>query len=678
MAVERAKARCAVLVGPQGSGKTTLLESILFRTGAILRQGRIPEGNTVGDSSTEARAREMSVEPNFAHCSYLGEPWFFVDYPGNIELSQDSLNLIMAADIVIVVAEPDDSRSFVLSNYLRFLDDHDIPHILFINKMDESETPVRVVLEAFRGVSSRPLILRQVPIREDGKVVGAVDLVSERAWRYREREPSERIEIPESVAEREAEAREGMLEALSDFDDELLEQLLEDVVPPTETIYRSMTDDLHKDLIVEVMLGAASHGNGVERLLKALRHECPSVEETAERLGIPQSEAFSAAVFKTMHLPHTGKMSISRVLRGSLKDGDTIAGHRISGLLSLMGGNTERTSEAKAGDVVAIPRLENLQTGDFITAGGKAEENPLPGIELLPPVYALALNAQNQQEEVKLSTSLEKLLEEDPSLSIEHREATGEFVLRGQGEIHLQLAAARLDDRFNVKVLTAHPKTTYKETIRGTTDKHARHKKQSGGHGQFADIRVRIKPLERSEGFRFEDEITGGVVPRQYIPAVEHGVQDALGRGPLGFPVVDLAVTLYDGQHHSVDSSEMAFKIAGRLSMTEGLPDCEPVLLEPIFETLIDVPNLFTNKVHGLVSSRRGQVLEFDARPGWTGWDRVRALLPEVALRDLIVELRSLSHGAASYSTRFDHYQELHGKDAERVIEERKHESAAA
>lgn len=678
MAVERAKARCAVLVGPQGSGKTTLLESILFRTGAILRQGRIAEGNTVGDSSTEARAREMSIEPNFAHCSYLGEPWFFIDYPGNIELSQDSLNLIMAADVVIVVAEPDDSRSFVLSSYLRFLDDHDIPHILFINKMDESEAPVRGVLEAFRGVSSRPLILRQVPIREDGKVVGAVDLVSERAWRYREREPSERIEIPDSVAEREAEAREGMLEALSDFDDDLLEQLLEDVVPPTETIYASMTDDLHKDLIVEVMLGAASHGNGVERLLKALRHECPSVEETAERLGIPPSDTFSAAVFKTIHLPHTGKMSISRVLRGSLKDGDTIAGHRISGLLSLMGGDAERISEAKTGDVIAIPRLENLQTGDFITPGGKAADNPLPKIELLPPVYALALSAVNQQEEVKLSTSLEKLLEEDPSLSIEHREATGEFVLRGQGEIHLQLAAARLDDRFNVKVLTALPRTTYKETIRGTADTHARHKKQSGGHGQFADIRVRIKPLERGEGFRFEDEITGGVVPRQYIPAVEHGIQEALGRGPLGFPVVDLAVTLYDGQHHSVDSSEMAFKIAGRVSMAEGLPDCEPVLLEPIFETLIDVPNLFTNKVHGLVSSRRGQVLEFDARLGWSGWDRVRALLPEVALHDLIIELRSLSHGAASYSTQFDHYQELLGKDAERVIEERKYESAAA
>lgn len=678
MARGRARARCAVLVGPQGSGKTTLLESILFRAGAIPRQGRIAERNTVGDSSAEARAREMSIEPNFAHCTYLDEPWFFVDYPGNIELSQDSLNLVMAADIVIVVAEPDDSHSFVLSNYLKFLDDHNVPHILFINKMDEAETPVRTLLEAFRGVSSRPMILRQVPIRENGKVVGAVDLVSERAWRYREREPSERIDMPESVAERESEAREGMLEALSDFDDDLLEQLLEDVVPPTETVYRSMTDDLHKDLIVEVMFGAASHGNGVERLLKALRHECPSVDETAERLGVPPGDAFSASVFKTMHLPHTGKMSISRVWRGSLKDGDAIAGHRVSGLLTLMGGETARASEALAGDVVAIPRLDELKTGDFITPSGKADSSPLPGIELLPPVYGLALTAKNQQEEVKLSTSLEKLLEEDPALSVEQREDTSEFVLHGQGEIHLKLAAARLDDRFNVEVLTTLPKTTYKETIRGTADIHARHKKQSGGHGQFADIRVRIEALERGKGFRFEDEITGGVVPRQYIPAVEQGIKEALRQGPLGFPVVDLAVTLYDGQHHSVDSSEMAFKIAGRLSMSEGLPECEPVLLEPIFETLIDVPNLFTNKVHGLVSSRRGQVLEFDARPGWSGWDRVRALMPEVALHDLITELRSISQGAGSYSTHFDHYQELFGKDAARVIDERKHESAAA
>lgn len=670
-------ARCAVLVGPQGSGKTTLLESILFRTGAIPRQGSTKEGNMVGDSSAEARARDMSVEPNFAHTTYLDEPWYFVDYPGSIELAQDSYNLIMAADIVIVVAEPDDSRSFALSSYLKFLDDNDIPHILFINKMDEAATPVRTLLESFRGVSSRPMILRQVPIREDGKVIGAVDLVSERAWRYREKETSERIDMPASVAARESEARDVMLESLADFDDSLLEQLLEDVVPPTETIYQSMTDDLKKDLIVEVMFGAAEHGNGVERLLKALRHECPPVSATATRLGIPEGDAFSASVFKTLHLAHTGKMSVSRIWRGGLSDGDSIGGHRISGILKLQGGHSDRAPRALAGDVVAIPRLDDLHTGDFVTEAGAAE-SPIPKTEVAPPVYALALAANNQQEEVKLSTSLEKLLEEDRALSIEHREDTGEFVIHGQGEIHLKLAAARLEDRFNVKVNTSLPKATYKETIRGSSDQHARHKKQSGGHGQFADIRVRIQPRDRGAGFAFDQEITGGVVPRQYIPAVEQGVREALVQGPLGFPVVDLAVTLYDGQHHAVDSSEMAFKIAGRHSMMEGLPNCDPVLLEPIYETHIDVPNLFTNKVHGLVSSRRGQVLEFDARPGWSGWDRVKALMPEVALRDLIIELRSISQGAASYSCSFDHYQELDGRDAEKVIEERRQESAAA
>jgi elongation factor G len=278
---------------------------------------------------------------------------------------------------------------------------------------------------------------------------------------------------------------------------------------------------------------------------------------------------------------------------------------------------------------------------------------------------------------VKLSAALQKLIDEDPSLATERRADTGELVLKGQGDVHLRLAAAKLKNRYNVEIATSVPKASYRETIKGQADHHARHKKQSGGHGQFADIKVKVKPLSRGEGFKFDEVIHGGSVPRQFIPAVEAGVEEGLQHGPLGFPVVDVAVTLYDGQYHDVDSNEMSFKLAGRMAMREALPSCQPVLLEPIYKAVIHTPATHTNKVHGVISSRRGQILGFDAREGWPGWDSVTAMMPESGVQDLIIELRSITQGAASFECAFDHYQELHGKDAEKIVEARKRELGA-
>lgn len=674
---EASAARCAALVGPYTSGKTTLMEALLHAAGAVPRKGSVPQGNTVGDSSPEGRARQMSVEPNFAHCEYLGDSWSLVDCPGSIELVQDRNTALMAADVAVVVAEPEVARAVSLAPLFKVLDDFQIPHILFINKMDRASVRMRELLEALQAVSSKPLVLRQVPIRESDEVTGFVDLASERAYRYTEGTPSDLIEMPDTVKEREGEARQEMLESLADFDDALLEQLLEDKIPAPQEIYEQLTKDLQDDLIVPVLIGSAEQSHGITRLWKALRHEAPGPATTAARLGVPEGDGLAASVVKVQHQPHTGRLSIARIWRGKVADGDSLGDERISGLYSLMGGEHQKTAAAEAGDLLALGRLETPQIGDLLTAAGRVSESGMLWPETPQPVFALAVSPLNRQDEVKLTGSIAKLIEEDDSLSIEHNADTGQMLLWGQGEIHLRIAAERLKSRYNVEVEMGRPQTAYKETIRRGTKQHSRFKRQTGGHGQFGDVHVEITPLPRGKGFEFVDKIVGGSVPRQYIPAVEAGAREYLHRGPLGFPVVDVSVTLYDGQYHSVDSSDMAFKTAGRLAMSEGMPECDPVLLEPIYEVTISVPTEFTNKVHGLISGRRGQILGFDAKPGWSGWDEVKCHMPQAELQDLIIELRSLTFGVGSFDMRFDHLQELQGKLAEKVIHGRAESEAA-
>lgn len=653
--------RCAVIVGAQGVGKTTLLSEMIRRAGAH---------PPAFDFSAEAKEFGTTTEPNFANFEYLGEKWSVIDCPGSVELIQSGFDLLSAADIVIIAADPDPERAGAVAQHLKFLDDNSIPHVIFINRIDEAQSRLRELLDALQAHSARPLVLRQAPLWENGKIIGAVDLVSERAWKYREGSPSDLIEIPESDRAREREAREALLDTLADFDDALMEEILEDKTPPSDELFGLMSRELEADLIVPVVIGSAAHGNGVTRLLKLLRHEAPDVESAAGRLHLDDG-ANIASVIRTIHAPHVGKISVVRVWKGALKDGAGVDGGRVSGLLALNGDARIKTDAAAAGDLAGIPRIDALEIGDRIIDGAirkGARRQPLSAL------YAMAIEPKNERDDVRLSAALPKLIEEDPSLLAERRSDTGETVLIGCGDVHLRLAAARLKNRYNVEINMRTPKASYRETIKSGADHHARHKKQSGGHGQFADIKVKIEPLGRGEGFKFDEVIHGGSVPRQYIPAVEAGVKEELATGPLGFPVVDVGVTLYDGQFHSVDSNEMSFKMAGRLAMREALPGCEPVLLEPIYETVIHTPSTHTNKVHGVISSRRGQILGFDTRRGWRGWDSVTAMLPEEGVQDLIIELRSITQGAATFESKFDHYQELHGRDAERVVQERRRE----
>lgn len=665
-------ARCAALVGPYLSGKTSLLESLLSAAGATTRKGSVRDGNAVGDSSPEAKARQMSVEVNVASFEFLGERWSVLDCPGSVELACETQSALMVADVAVIVAEAAPEKAVLLAPLFKFLDDNRIPHLLFINKVDSlGDLRVRDVVQAYQAVSARKLVLREVPIREGGKITGFVDLVSERAWHFNPHKPSNLVQIPDSLKDREHEARQEMLEAVADYDDALLEKLLEDVAPDTQEVYDRLASELADDLIVPVFFGSAENDNGIRRLLKALRHEGPDVATSAERAGIPADATVAAQVFKTLNGSHAGKISLARVWRGTVNDGMTLGGERVSGVFRMMGHNQEKLSQAAAGEVVALGRLDKAATGDLLTDKGNAGRSAL-WPELPPPVFGLALHAQNRNDEVKLTAAIQKLVEEDPSLRLDQSTDTGELVLWGQGDIHLQIAMDRLRNKFNVTVKGVPPQVPYRESIRKGTAHHARFKRQTGGHGQFADIHVEVKPLPRGTGFQFEDGIVGGVVPRQFIPAVETGVRDYAVRGPLGFPVVDFAVKLTGGQFHAVDSSEMAFKTVARQAMTEALPACEPVLLEPILTVSIAVPSDFTSKVQRLVSGRRGQILGYDARPGWQGWDEVKAYLPQAEMHDLIVELRSLSLGVGTFTWSFERLQELTGKAADKAVEIRK------
>lgn len=671
--------KCIAIVGPFASGKTTLLDAILEKAGAIAKQGSIAAGNTVGDSSPEARAHAMGVEATIATADFMGESMTFVDCPGSVEFAYESLPVLSAADLAVVVAEPDERKIPALQLILKTLDDLAIPRMIFLNKIDKASAGIRDTLKLLQPASSTPLLLRQLPIWKDGIAVGSIDLALERAYVYQEHAPSEIRELPDDEKAREVEARFAMLETLADHDDELMEQLLEDQEPALDAIFDDLVADLRTGEITPVMIGSAENGNGVFRLLKAIRHDAPDIATTAERMGASGSDAL-VRIIKTIHTPHGGKLSVARVIAGTVNDGSELyrkdgSAEKVSGMYTMLGKETKKCATAGPGDTVALGKLDKVGTGEALSSaksGAPIDGLPSPA----QPVYAIAVRPVERKDEVKLSTALTRLSEEDPSLIVEHRQDTGETVLHGSGEMHLRVAIERLQGKYSIAIDTAKPSIPYRETIRKGTSQRGRHKKQSGGHGQFGDVVLEIKPLPRGAGFEFTNTITGGVVPKQYIPSVETGVRDYLNSGPLGFPVVDLAVNLSDGSYHAVDSSDMAFQMAAKLAMREGMPACSPVLLEPIVKVEVATPSDATAKVTAILSQRRGQILGFDARPDWPGWDQVEALLPEAEIGDLIIEIRSATLGVGSFSSTFDHMAELTGRTAEQVVEGARNKAA--
>ncbi|MDB5425712.1 MAG: hypothetical protein JWQ29_3128 [Phenylobacterium sp.] len=668
MAIQPAgSVRALALVGPTSAGKTTLLEALLQVTGTIDKR---VGGEKVGDSSPEARARGHSVELNLAGFDFMGDRYAVVDCPGSLEFCADLDAALPAVDLAVVVAEPDPAKAALLQPTLRELERLGIPHALFINKMDQARGSLPELLAALAPVSSAPLVARQIPTWEGEKVSGFIDLALERAFVYRPNEPSTQVDIPADLRDSEADARFHMLEQIADFDDELLEQLLSDVTPSRDSVFADLVREMNEGLIVPVFFGSAQNGFGVRRLLKALRHETPAPARAAERLGIESG----AYVLRAAYAGQSGKLAYARVFGKPLADGADFVlpdGERCraGGLSQVQGGAFKKVATAAVGDIAAIGKVEGAVAGQILSTTGKPQAVRAAG-RARRPLFAVALAARNHKDDVRLSGALGKLIEEDPGLTLTHDPEARQMLLAGQGEGHVRLALERMKRRFGVEIDTANPKTPYRETIQKATTTRARHKKQSGGHGQFADVTVDIRPLPRGSGFVFSQRVVGGAVPKQWIPAVEQGVRDGLEKGQLGFPVTDLEVTLTDGQTHAVDSSEMAFRMAGRMAIEQGLAACGAILLEPIEKLTVYSPSPSASNVTSALTARRGQILGLAPREDWRGWERIEAYLPQSERQHLIAEIRGLTQGLGAFEADFDHMAELTGRLAAEAAEE--------
>ncbi|MDR3533415.1 MAG: elongation factor G [Rhodopila sp.] len=633
--------RSVALVGPYSSGKSTLFEALLDAAGAPVKRPADP------------RNRPMTTEIRLGHCNYLGDAWSILDCPGSIEFAYQTWSALAVVDIAVVVCEPAPAKAAMVAPLLKTLRDEGVPHIIFINKIDTLDGSIADTLASLQAYASSPLVLRQMPIFEGQTVSGYVDLMSERAYRYRKGEASELMQIPPAMLADEQAALGRLVETLADRDDTLLEKVLEDVKPTPDELYRDMRKDLLDGAVIEVLVGAAEATHGVRRLWKALRHDTPAPAETAARKAIDQRGPALAQVFRTAYAGHTGKLSYARIWSGTIPDGAQLGGTRLGGINHFVNGDLIKIPEAKEGDIVAFGRLDGVPTGATVSPGGQPDALPFP--QPTPPVYAMAVTTTDRKDDVKLSGALHKLAEEDASLFITQ---DGETVLHGQGEMHLQTTVEHLARDYGLKLATRKPAVAYKETIRKRVHEHGRLKRQTGGHGQFADVKIEIAPRARGEGFQFIDKVVGGAVPRNFIPAVGDAAEEATRKGPFGFPVVDVSVTLVDGGFHSVDSSDMAFKTATQIAMKEGLAKADPVLLEPVDHVTVSVPNDYTARAQRLLTGRRGQILGFAERSDWPGWDDVEALVPEAEIHDLIIELRSQTLGLGTYRRRFDHLAE--------------------
>jgi elongation factor G len=655
--------RAIAVVGPTGAGKTALTQALASAAS--------------GGSGAVPAAAGQSTETQFTSIDFMGDHYALIDAPGAVDFQADADYALPAVDLAIVVADPDPDKAVLAQPFLKALEDLQIPHALFINKIDTARGRIRDLLEALQPVSNVPLVARQIPIWENDQVSGFVDLALERAYHYENGKPSKIIDIPKHLSERETEARFHMLEQLADFDDALMEKLLSDVTPERDLVYADLVRETREGVIAPVFFGSTAQGHGVRRLLKALRHDTPPPQHTAERLGLTGAGAY---VMRISHAGQAGKLAYARVFGKALNDSDQLtlsngSAARPGALFAVQGSQTKKIASAPEGDVVAIGKLDPVAAGDLLSSNG--QQKLKLSFKKRHPVYQLAIATKDRKDDVRLSGALQKLVEEDPGLQVAHDQTTHEILLQGQGDPHLRAVLERLKSRYGVDVSTARPSTPYKETIRKNAEKRGRHKKQTGGHGQFGDCVIQVKPQPRGGGFEFVDKITGGAIPRQWIPAVEAGVKDAMARGPIGFPVVDVSVTLIDGSYHDVDSSEHSFQMAGRLGMHEALAVCDPVVLEPIEKLTIYTPNSGTPKINSAVSSHNGQILGFEAREGWPGWDKVEVYLPHSERQNFIIELRSLTQGLATFEAEFDHMVELSGRRAEEAAKSAQPQGAA-
>ncbi|MFD0910480.1 elongation factor G [Ruegeria arenilitoris] len=628
--------RVFTVLGPSQSGKTTLVEAI----------SRLDGRPTTFDLSGTVHLHGFS---------YLDEPWCAIDVDGGGDALAYAGPAMAISDAAVVVVPPDPDAAVLCAPYLRLVEEAGIPCFLFINRMDNPNGRIRDIIAALQTYCSHHITLRQVPIREGEAIIGAVDLISERAWKYQEGQPSALIELPQSMADREAEARTELLETLSDFDDNLLEQLIEDKQPPSAEIYDLAAQVLQNHQLIPACLGAASPGNGLTRLMKALRHEAPEFDIAADRDAAPEA-ARAIAGFADVK-KHIGKIIVLRGLGDGIKAHDPLGGETV-GSLTALDAKTQ-IDGLKAGEIGLAVKSDHLNPGNIYDS---SDSTPLPDWATAHPVaHRQVVSPAHERDDVRLSNALSRLVEIDPGLTLEQDELSGHAVLGSQGPQHMRRVIAKLAEDFGIEIETSPVETAYRETIRATVEHRHRHRKQSGGAGQFADVVISVAPLPRGSGFQFDEVVKGGAVPKNYIPSVEQGAVDALAQGPEGFPVVDVKVTLHDGKHHNVDSSDFAFRTAGKNAVREALPQAKPVVLQPILNAEIHVPSAFVGDLVPTISSLQGQVLGFEGNPNAPGWEIFNAKLPAVAEDELHRTLASATRGTGWVKLQFDHYEELRG-----------------
>lgn len=635
--------RTVALVGPYGSGKSTLFEALLATACTKLARG----------------AERGGTDLRVAHTSFMEEPWALIDCPGSVEFAHATEHALAVADLAVVVADPSPARAATVGPLLHTLKKFHLPFIVFLNRIDTLAQPVRETVAALQPYAPCRLVQREIPILSGESVTGFIDVISERAYDYKDEQHA--ASCPAALTAREQEARAGLVEVLADRDDALLEKLIEDAAISSSEIYQRLQADQAEAQVAGVLFGAADRGWGIFRLWKALRHDTPCAHETAAHRLVAAEGGPLAQVFRTQHTGQGGKLSWARVWRGPLKDGATLNGNRLGGISKAPAGEMTKLPEAQSGEVVALARLDAAVTGGILGEGNGAQF-VIP--EPPPPLHSIAIATADRKDDVRLSAALQKLCEEMPGLSVTHSES-GETVLGGQGEMFLRAALERLATGFGVPVSSHAPAVAYRETIRQPVHQHGRLKRQTGGHGQFADVKIEIAPLPRGSGFKFSEKIVGGAVPRNFIPACGEGAEDAAKKGVFGHPVVDIEVTLVDGGFHSVDSSDMAFRVATRQAVLEALAKADPVVLEPVDHVTMVVPQAYTATAQRLLTGRRGQILGYAESESMPGWDEVEGLVPQADLGGLIIDLRSQTMGLGTYRHRFDHLAELHGKAAQ-------------
>jgi elongation factor G len=668
---EIARQRNIAFVGPHHSGKTTLVEAILASCSAIARRGSVADGTTVTDYEPEDVSHLQSTCVGFAHCNCGDVDLTIVDSPGFIDFFEETKIAMAGVDAAVIVLEADPARVALTQTLVDYLEARKLPHLFVVNKLDRAGADFEGTLAALQQLYGRHVVAEQWPVRPtQDAFTGYVDLAQLQAFEFegdREREAA----LPANLQERVRQAHGELLEAMADFDDHLMEELLEGIEPPADEVDRDLCNECAHDQIVPVLVAAGGSGAGIPALLRAMERWFPSPADAeqvdAEGRPIPRDASGSvvAQVIKTIIHPQSGKLSVVRVLSGTIKSDATLTDItqndekvRSSGLYRLQGKKQEPVPEAGPGSIVAIARLEPVKTGDTLTSNG--HKVLLPRVPTNEPVFAIAIKPKERIDEAKIFQMLARIVDEDPALRLARADITNELLLLGSGEQHVTIAVERLARKYKVEVGTAAPQIPYQETITSGTEVHSRYKHQTGGHGQFGDVWLRFEPRERGSGVSFSESIVGGVVPRQFIPAVEKGVREALLHGPSGYPVSDLHVTLFDGAYHDVDSSEQSFKTAAGMGVREALPKCHPVVLEPISRVTVTVPTAYTSTVIQQLTGKRGQILGMNPTER-SGFDVLEADVPQVELSRYITELRTGTQGLGTFSARHERYDPVPG-----------------